>query len=416
MEEKKISRLKRELKQKEFQFNSIFEFSESIYSSFQIDSIIRVYFSTIMGQLGTSKVFLCDEENKVFRRRGFAVSEEEITTFREAAKKLGSDWFSLTIDQVEPEHPELKAFMESKKIIHLVNISESRREMAVMGMGARLNGKELTNENIEYAYFVSKFSLSAIENALLIDKMIETKRMEHELKIASDIQLSLLPQSLPQLENFEISVVYVPIHEVGGDYYDILKARKEGLPILIADVEGKGLPAALLAASSQAIFRSLNELFLFESGKFIGKANNMICDFTGGTRFITLFWMIVSDAERTVTYVNAGHIEPLLIRGDDVKYLKKGGFLTGFLATAEYEKETLDMQSGDIIVAFTDGVPEVENPAGEEYGLERVIEFVKANRGLSAEKMTAALYADTLEFSQGTKFRDDFTLIILKAK
>lgn len=416
MEEKKISSLKRELKQKEFQFNSIFEFSESIYSSFQIDSIIRVYFSTLMGQLGISRVFLCDEENSVFRRRGFAIHETEINDFRQAIKKLDNQWFSLTISELDPQYHELISFMEQKKIFYLVNISESQGEMTIMGMGLPLNSKMLTNENIEYAYFVSKFSMNAIKNAILINKLIETKRMEHELKIARDIQLSLLPQSIPELENLEISVVYEPIHEVGGDYYDIMKKRKKELPILIADVEGKGLSAALLAASSQAILRSLNELYLFEPGKFISKANTMICEFTHGKRFITLFWMLANDETLLLTYVNAGHVEPLHVRNGEITFLDKGGFLTGFIDCAEYEKGEIQLLPGDIIVAFTDGVTEVENKEGEQFGIERLSQFFKSHSHLGANDLTATLFKIIKDFSQDIQFRDDFTLLVLKAR
>jgi sigma-B regulation protein RsbU (phosphoserine phosphatase) len=417
MEERQISHLTRELKLKQIQFNSIFEFSESIYSSFHVDSIVRIYFSTLMGQLGISRIFFFDFDNHIFEKRGFRASEDEQKVLEKNIKKIPPQWFYLTIDELSPELDELKAFLMEKKIRYLVNISESDKKPVILGLGAKFNQKELNTENIEYAFFVSKFSRGAIENALLIDRLIESKRMEHELKIARDIQLSLLPQSVPRLKNFEISVIYEPTNEVGGDYYDILKVRhNKDLPILIADVEGKGLPAALLAASSQAIFHTLNDLYLFEPGKFIAKANSMICEFTRGQRFITLFWMLVDDDKQSLTYVNAGHIEPLLITKNNVTRLSKGGFLSGFVNDAQYEKETLGLKPGDLIAAFTDGVPEVENKAGDEFGIDLLIEFLQNNRHLTAAELTTALFKAITDFSQGKKFRDDFTLIILKVK
>lgn len=416
VEEKKISSLKKELKLKEFQFNSIFEFSESIYSSFQVENVIRIYFSTLMGQLGISRAFIYDSRHKIFKNRGFRPSDEDVKRLTKSLRKAGAGWFSLTVEELAPEFEELKERLLHEKIHYLVNISESEKDTIILGLGARFNKRTLTNENMEYAFFVSKFALSAIENAILINRLIESKRVEHEMKIARDIQLSLLPQSVPDLKNFEISVIYQPINEVGGDYYDILKERQGALPVLIADVEGKGLSAALLAASSQAILHSLNELYFFEPGKFISKANSMIYDFTRGARFITLFWMLVEDENKKLTYVNAGHAAPFLISGDSVVRLDKGGFLTGFVDTAEYEKETLSLKSGDIIAAFTDGVPEVENRDDEEFGEEGIVEFIKSNRDLSAEQMTASLFREILDFSDGIKFRDDFTLVLLKVK
>jgi sigma-B regulation protein RsbU (phosphoserine phosphatase) len=417
MEERQISHLTRELKLKQFQFNSIFEFSESIYSSFHVASIVRIYFSTLMGQLGISRIFFFDSDNRIFEKRGFRASEDEKKALDKIIKKMPPQWFHLTVDELSPELDELKEFLMEKKIRYLVNISESDKKPAILGLGAKFNQKELNTENIEYAFFVSKFSRGAIENALLVDRLIESKRMEHELKIARDIQLSLLPQSVPRLKNFDISVIYEPTNEVGGDYYDILKVRhNKDLPILIADVEGKGLPASLLAASSQAVFHTLNDLYLFEPGKFVAKANSMICEFTRGNRFITLFWMLVDDDKQSVTYVNAGHIEPLLITKDNVTRLSKGGFLTGFVKEAQYEKETLQLEPGDLIAAYTDGVPEVENKSGDEFGIDLMIEFLQNNRHLTAAELTTALFKATKDFSQGKKFRDDFTLIILKVK
>jgi sigma-B regulation protein RsbU (phosphoserine phosphatase) len=260
--------------------------------------------------------------------------------------------------------------------------------------------------------------LNAVENAILINRLIESKRVEREIQIARDIQLSLLPQSVPQLDNFEISVLYRPISDVGGDYYDILKLRKGALPVLIADVEGKGLSAALLAASSQAIVHSLNELYFFEPGKFISKANALIHDFTKGQRLITLFWMLVEDKKKSITYVNAGHIPPILIykNKDGFTRLTTGGFIFGFLEDAKYETETIELESGDILAVFTDGVPEVANRDDEFFGEEAVADFLKKHNHLSADQLAEKLFTEIERFSEGKNFRDDGTLIILKAK
>ena len=417
MEERQISHLTRELKLKQIQFNSIFEFSESIYSSFHVGSIVRIYFSTLMGQLGISRIFFFDSDNRIFEKRGFRATEHDQKILEENIKKLPPQWFYVTVDELSPGLEELKEFLMEKRIRYLVNISESDKKPAILGLGAKYNQKELNTENIEYAFFVSKFSRGAIENALLIDRLIESKRMEHEMKIARDIQLSLLPQSIPQLKNFDLSVIYEPTQEVGGDYYDILKVRHQKyLPIIIADVEGKGLSAALLAASSQAIFHTLNELYLFEPCKFMAKANSMICEFTRGKRFITLFWMLLDDDKQSVTCINAGHVEPLYISKSKITRLSRGGFLTGFVEEAQYEQETLQLEPGDLIAAFTDGVLEVENQSGDEFGLDLLIEFLQNHRHLTASEITAVFYKTIKDFSQGKKFRDDFTIIILKAK
>lgn len=416
MEARKLSTLKRELKLKEFQFNSLYEFSSSIYSSFQIDNVIRIFFSTLMGQLGVSKIFFFNGENTIFRKRGFRFSEHEKKVFDEYIRKVKPKWFFLKVEELAKSHSHLKELLLEKGVHYLVNISESERKKNILGMGLRFNRSGLTQENIEFAFFVSRFALIAIENAILINKIIENKRIEHEIKIARDIQQSLLPQELPEMENFEVGIFYKPISEVGGDYYDILKKRGNSLPIIIADVEGKGLSAALLAASSQAVFHSLNELYFFEPSKFVAKANSLIYDFTRGNRFITLCWLLLEDKKRQVTYVNAGHVAPFYIGKKGVKSLSAGGFLTGFVPDAQYQKETLNLQRGDLIIAFTDGVPEAENPQGKELGEAAMIKYFKKHSHLSAIELVDGFYQEVQQFCQQKKMRDDFTLLVVKAK
>jgi len=416
MEDAGIVKLRRELQFKQFQFSTIYEFSSTIYSEFHVEHIMRVFFSTLMGQFGLSRVLYFDSEHKLFEKRGFHISEKERKGFGKKLGKLGSDWFYLKVGELAEEHRALRELLLDKGMYYLVNVSGSPKKKKVLGLGLKFNRTEFTQDNIEFAYFISRFSLVAIDNAFLVNRLIESKRMEYEMKVARDIQLSLLPQSVPGMENFEIGVIYEPIREVGGDYYDILKKRNGHLPILVADVEGKGLSAALLAASSQAIFRALNELYFFSVEKFIARANTMICDFTHGNRFITLFLMLLDDDRREVTYVNAGHATPFLISGNKVEKLEKGGFLTGFIEDSVYEKETRSLLPGDVIVVFTDGVMEVENPAGEEFGEERMIAYIKKNKRLAAQDLATGALKRLKEFSQGKKFRDDCTLVILKAK
>lgn len=415
MEDEKILNLKKELKLKKFQFNSIYEFSSTLYSSFNIENIFRVFFSTLMGQMGVSRLFFWRSENKLIKKKGFTLSESEIVALNKSLKKIAPEQFYVEIEALPEELFHIKEILSAKKIHYLVNVSEARKKI-YLGLGLKFNRQKLKQEDIEFSYFIARFALIAIDNAIMINRLIENKRIEHEIKIARDIQQSLLPQKIPLLNNFEIAVVYEPIHEVGGDYYDILKDRNGLLPILIADVEGKGLPAALLAASSQAIIHSLNELYFFEPSKFIAKANSLICDFTKGNRFITLFWMLIDDQKKSVTYVNAGHVEPLLISGDRIERLSSGGFLTGFLETAKYQKATVKMRPGDLVVAFTDGVPEVENPDGQEFGEEAMIDFLLRHRELPAAELATMLSQKTRNFCKGKSFRDDFTLIILKAR
>jgi len=416
MEGQQLKKLIKELKVKKFQFNSIYEFSSSIYSSFRLDNIFRIFFSTIMGHMGISRIVFIDEKNDIIEKRGFRLGKKDKETIHEGLKKLKKNWTHIEVKDLEKKNLELFELFSQKNISYLLNLSDTETKNTVLGLGLKFNRLNPDKDDLDFAFSISKFTLSAIENSIMISKMIEKEKMEHEIGIAKDIQLSLLPQQIPEFENFDIAIKYEPINSVGGDYYDILAERKGKTPLLIADVEGKGLSAALLAASSQAVFRVMNNLYFSKPEDFISKANSLIYDFTKGNRFITIFWMLLDDKKREITYVNAGHEAPLLLSGNDVYPLSKGGFLTGFTDEADYEKENISLKSGDIIVAFTDGVPEIENSEGEEFGVKNIVKFIKKNRKKSANTINKSLFEKLDEFRGKIKPRDDCTLIIIKVK
>lgn len=416
MEEKQLKDLIRELKVKKFQFNSIYEFSSSIYSSFNLENVFRIYLSTIMGHMGITRSLFFDEKNDLLEKRGFRFHENDKSILLNGLRRYKKKWDYLELKDIKNKDPELFELLSQKNIAILLNLSEKGDKEKALGLGLKFNRQRLNQDDIEFAFSLSRFTLIAIDNSFMISKMIEKQKMEHEINIAKEIQLSLLPQEIPEFKNFDIAVRYEPINSVGGDYYDILKERDGKTPILIADVEGKGLSAALLAASSQAVFHAMNDLYFSEPEDFISKANSLIFDFTRGNRFITIFWMIIEDRKKSVSYVNAGHIEPVLISGKKSYPLSKGGVLTGFTNDASYEKEKLILKSGDIIAAFTDGVPEIENKEGDEYGVERIIEYVRKHKDKTASEINDGLYKHMFKFSGNIKPTDDCTLIILKVK
>ncbi|HEX7503557.1 MAG TPA: PP2C family protein-serine/threonine phosphatase [Acidobacteriota bacterium] len=416
MAENEIKRLQKELKFKKFQLNSIYELSSAIQSPFDVDHVMRVFFSSLMAPLGISRTFFFDRAQGLFRKRGFFLSAAEALLLNKKLVKAQAGAAALNVDDLPAKLEELKKLLQARGIHYLLNVSEDRKRPIILGLGRKFNVRELEQEDFEFAYILSRFMLIELDNIRNIAQIFEKKKMEHEMKIARDIQLSLLPQGLPQLERYDLSVIYEPIQEVGGDYYDILPKKKNIQPLVLADVEGKGLAAALLAASCQAIFHSMNELYLFKPARFIGKANAFIHEITRGSRFITLFWMLLNDDLPALTYVNAGHNAPFLISNNTVKKLDTGGFLIGFSESSVYEEKTLPLSSGDVICAFTDGVSEAQNSAGDEFGEPAIIDFIQANRRLSAAELSDGLYKKIKSFSQKTKFRDDFTIMIVKVR
>ncbi len=416
MAESEIKRLQKELKFKRLQLNSIYELSSAMRSQFDVDHVMRLFFSSLMAPLGLSRTFFFDRGHELLRKRGFALSAGEALLLKKKLARAVAASPCVRVEDLPPVLNDLKRLLQVRQIFYLLEIAESKRKPIVLGLGRKFNLRELEEEDFEFACILSRFMLIELDNIRNLAQIVEKKKLEHEMKIARSIQLSLLPQGLPRLQHYEVAVIYEPIQEVGGDYYDILKKRKNIQPLVLADVEGKGLAAALLAASCQAVFHSMNELYLFKPAAFITRANSFIHEITRGSRFITLFWMLLNDDIPSLTFVNAGHNAPYLVTADNVRKLDTGGLLLGFSDGSAYQEQTVPLAGGDIICAFTDGVFEVQNPAGEEFGERAIADFVYANRRLTAAELGDALYRRIKNFSQKTKFRDDFTFLIVKVR
>lgn len=416
MADGELKRLQRELSFKRLQLSSICELSAAMRAQFDVDHVARIFFSSLMAPLGVSRAFLFDRGHDLFRKRGFALSAWEAQLLR---KKLGRALVGvpcLGVDELPASCDDLKRLLQARQIRHLLNVSEKLRQPVVLGLGRKFNLRDLAEEDFEFATILSRFMLVELENIRYLGQIVEKRKLEHEMKIARSIQLSLLPQELPKLRRYDVAVLYEPIQEVGGDYCDILKIRQGVQPLVLADVEGKGLSAALLAASCQAVFHSMNELYLFRPAVFIARANAFVHEITRGARFITLFWMLLNDGEPSLTYVNAGHCAPFLIRGDELRRLDAGGMLLGFAPDSVYEEQTQGLKPGDIVCAFTDGVFEAESPAGEEFGEEAVAEFIRSHARLGAAELADALRRRIRGFTQKASFRDDFTILIVKVR
>jgi sigma-B regulation protein RsbU (phosphoserine phosphatase) len=416
MAKSEIKRLQKDLKFKKLQLNSIYELSSALQAQFDVDHVMRLFFSSLMAPLGVSRTFFFDRKQELFRKRGFVLSAAEALLLKKKLARAIAGQASLKVGELPASQAELKKLLQARGIHYLLNVSESRKRSLVLGLGRKFNLRELEQEDFELAFILSRFMLIELDNIRYLAQIFEKKKLEHEMKIARDIQLSLLPQGLPQLALYDVSVIYRPIQEVGGDYYDILPKKKNIQPLVLADVEGKGLSAALLAASCQAIFHSMNELYLFKAARFIGKANAFIHEITRGSRFITLFWMLLNDEVPELTYVNAGHNAPILISKNTVRRLDTGGLLIGFSSDSVYQEQTLPLESGDVLCAFTDGVSEVNNPSGAEFGDQAISDFIQANRQLTASELSDRLYKKIKSFSQKTKYRDDFTVLIVKVR
>jgi serine phosphatase RsbU (regulator of sigma subunit) len=253
------------------------------------------------------------------------------------------------------------------------------------------------------------------------EEAIERERLERELETARQIQEKLLPHEMPQLPGFEIAGTSLPSQQVGGDYFDFLDMGTGQLGIAIADVSGKGIPAALLMANLQASLHAQ----VIKKGSVAHVAssmNNLLVKSTDTHMFATFFYGILDQVKSTFTSTNAGHNPPLLFRVDGkIKRLEAGGLVLGFLPDQKYTQQTVKIKQGEVVVLFTDGITEAAGPSSGKisenlFGEERLIEVVRASLTRSAAEIQAAILQAISDHTADAPQYDDITLVLIKRK
>jgi len=238
---------------------------------------------------------------------------------------------------------------------------------------------------------------------------------DEELLRAREIQESLLPKVIPQLPGFEVASAWQPARAVGGDYFDVLKLSETRLAICIADVSGKGVPAALLMANVQASLRATVR-DMDSPARVCSIINGMLCETIAADKFVTFFCGVVDAEARTFRYCDAGHPYPILVSSGAVQALDQGGgAVLGVFPAWKYEEATVSLRAGDRLLLFTDGITEAANSQDEEFGMERVAAFAKTNFASTAAQMNRQLLAQVTQFC-GAHFMDDATLLVLAVK
>jgi phosphoserine phosphatase RsbU/P len=244
------------------------------------------------------------------------------------------------------------------------------------------------------------------------EALIHQQEQEREIAEAKAIQEKLLPREIPQMPGYEIASAWQSARLVGGDYFDILPLDEKTLGVCIADVAGKGMPAALLMSNLQAAVRGLASLSVAPD-LLCRRLNSIVYRNTESDRFITFFYAQLDGPAHRLAYVNAGHNAPFVVRSDGShERLREGGAVLGVFAGLEYELGSTQLLPGDRVVLFTDGVTEACSPAGEEFGEPRLLRLLEDHRALSADELQAKILADVGEFSGG-RWQDDATLLVL---
>jgi sigma-B regulation protein RsbU (phosphoserine phosphatase) len=250
----------------------------------------------------------------------------------------------------------------------------------------------------------------------------EIARKDAELQIAAEIQKSFLPDTLLQIEGFEIAGTSIPAKEVGGDFYDVMPFEvipfnRQRIGLMIADVSGKGVPAALFMALSRIVIR-VSATWFSKSSEAIAFANPIISRDSKTGMFVTVFYCVLDNVAHTITYVNAGHNPPLLIRAgtDDAEELEATGIAIGAMDDAPYEQKDVMLASGDLLILYTDGVTEAINDKEEMFEIPRLMKTVLESRSRTAQEIVDDIIRRVNDFSQNQPQYDDITLMVVKVK
>jgi phosphoserine phosphatase RsbU/P len=259
----------------------------------------------------------------------------------------------------------------------------------------------------------------AIENSTLVHNLAEEsaqrERLNRELEIARQVQARLLPQRYPLVKGLDFAGFSRTAQEVGGDYYDFIALENGKLGVAIGDVSGKGISAALLMASVRSALHGLTFSGGLSLAKLVAGLNRIIFDSSNSNRFVTFFFGEYDPGERVLAYVNAGHNAPVLLRaGGEVDRLEIGGPVLGMFPSAEYEQGQVQLRSGDVLLAFTDGISEAMTAGFEEWGEERLIAAAKGQVQRAAQDIVTAMVASADRFTAGAAQNDDLSLVVLK--
>ena len=271
-----------------------------------------------------------------------------------------------------------------------------------------------TEDHLKVLTTLASVAAIRVENARLVEARLERERLERELALASEIQQRFQPTAPPHVDGYELQGISFPCYEIGGDYYDFIEREDGRLVIALGDVSGKGTAAALLMSSLHAAIhaQSASHDSLVDT---ISAVNRYLADNIPANRFVTLFYAELDPESGALSFLNAGHNPPLIVHAaGTVEQLASGGLPLGIKPDVEYREGRTQLQKGDVLVIYSDGVTEAQSPAGEEFGATRLYEVVSRNINASAAGIRDRIESSLTKFAQGTSAADDITLVIVK--
>src|SRR5271163_3842754 len=405
------------------ELSTIVEATKRLNSTLDLAELLGIILQLTTRHTGAERgtVFLVDHEhNQIWSLIGLGLDQQEIRlpTNRGIAGWVAEHGESVNLEDAYTDprfesEVDIRLGFRTRSLLCLPIRSKSGEPIGVLQLLNKKSGP-FTHADENLLRAISDHVALALENAQLHRDLLHKQRMERDLALARSIQLGLLPERPPLLEGFEIGVAHRPSLEVGGDYYDFIALAPDTILTVVADVEGKGVGSAMVMANLQATLHALLA-HLHSLERLVESLNDMILADTRGQKFMTMFVGLLDQPRRTLHYVNAGHVQPAVVRVDgDVEYLTEGGMVVGLFAGVRYERGHVKLHPGDLVVFCTDGITEANNSSEEEFGQPRLVELAVRERTKRAQEIVDIVLKEVDLFSRGGTHEDDRVIMILK--
>ncbi len=331
---------------------------------------------------------------------------DEVTHYKKAI---------LTLDaQTDERFDEAVSIqLEGVRSLICVPLWNNHEVIGLVYLDHRITGRTFSARDLRLVGLIANMAAVKLENVYLLEEQIEKRRMEEQLAVGTKIQRSLLPSESPQLEGYDIYGATRPCFEIGGDYYDFVQLSNGKLAIVIADVAGKGVGAALLMASLQASLRALIQT-VSELDVLFAQLNQALLAISPANRFATVFYAELDPATHTLEYVSGGHNPGILATEEGMEELMPTGPIVGLVPDVKYTSRRIDLPPGSTLLLYTDGVTELMSESNEEFGTERLQEVLRQNLTGAAIDLLRAIGGEMTAFNDGAGFDDDSTAVAIR--
>lgn len=392
---------------KDIKLNSLLEITKAINHNFSTEQLLEIFEEVLETQLNIGKLVLFSNENDTWKcilKYGVGDEYNDINVERDL----------LSITEIGTINFSQKRLSKAFEIV--IPVFHKSHPLAYVLIGD-LEDKVEVSPAIKHLPFVQTLTsiiVVAIENKKLARDTIRQAAMRKELELASEMQSMLFPSTLPKDKNIDTAAFYLPHQQVGGDYYDFIWLNENECAFCVADVSGKGVAAALLMSNFQA---NLRVLFHHTSTltELVRELNSKVMANAKGEKFITLFIAKYNIITRTLTYVNAAHNPPLIASGNSISTLKIGCTGLGMFDEIDKIKEGIvNISPGTTIVCYTDGLTELENDKGEDFGIDSLKDLIKNNPKLNMMELNVRIMETVMNYKQSRPYIDDIALFSIK--